>query len=292
MKPGIAIILLLACGCVGPLRYVRDRAFDAADPFRANLSVGSGLHLNANATRAAALGAGRCEVTRIGIRRGQWGAWRESRWDANPILPLLGDTRIHKCYFGYVDGSTNRRSIGFAECFPTSMGDRTRGAFEVSANVHLLLPGVEVGFDPAEVIDFALGLFGVDLMNDDVRDPFEELLSPLTPDRLRGVQKLAFSTADRATDALIVALCDADPTVRIEALRAMMFREEAAAMPAIAIVLDDPNLAVRTQAVAAMSHLTGVPFRENDPVGQARTWWAKDGKKKFTAEPADEKTEE
>ncbi len=284
-------MLLLACGCVGPLRYVRDRANDAADPFRANLSVGSGIHLNVNATRAAALGAGRCEVTRIGIRRGQGGAWRESRWDINPILPLLGDTRIHKCYFGYIDGSTNRRRIGFVESFPTSMGDRTRGALEVSGNVHLLLPGAEIGFDAAEVLDFALGLLGVDLMNDDVRDPFEQLLSPRVPDRQRGVQKLAYSAADRATDALIVALCDADPMVRIEALRAMMFREEAAAMPAIAIVLDDPNLAVRTQAAAAMSHLAGVPFRKYDPVGQARTWWMKEGKKRFAAAPAEEKTE-
>jgi len=284
-------MLLLAYGCVNPSRYIRGRANDAADPFRANLSVGSGIHLNVNATRAAALGAGRCEVTRIGIRRGQWGAWRESRWDINPILPLLGDTRIQKCYFGYVDGSTNRRRISFAESFPTSMGDRTRGAFEVSANLHLLLPGAEVGFDAAEVLDFALGLLGVDLMNDDVRDPFEQLLSPAAPDRLKGVQKLAYSTDDHAVNALVVALCDAEPLVRIEALRTIMFRRETAIMPAIAIVLDDPNLAVRTQAAAAMSHLAGVPFREDDPVGQARTWWAKKGKKRFTAAPAEYKTE-
>jgi hypothetical protein len=277
----LCLCAFAACGCVGPAEYLKDRALDAVDPFRANVSVGPGLHGNVNATRFVALGAGRCRATRVGIRRGQWGAWNETRWDLNLLVPVLGDTRIHKAYFGQIDPSTNRDTLGVMEAFPPAVGDRTRGAFEVSANLHVIYLGAEAGLDLGELADFVLGWLGVDIANDDERDPFRSVHSPIEAMRQRAVRQLAFRKGDAATDALVGALGDPSPLVRFHALRGLMERNQPRTLPAVAAVLDDPDLVVRTQAVVTMSHIAGVPFVDQDPVGKARSWWEKTGKAKY-----------
>ena len=281
MRRSIGLVLLFACGCTGPARYLKDRAFDAADPWRANVSLGTGLHANVHATRALALGAGKCDVVRIGMRRGCFGAWRETRCDLNPVIPLLGDTQVLRSCIGTADTSLNRDQLGIDECFPGTLGDASRGWIEGSANLHLLLAGAEIGVDFGEVLDFLLGFACIDLMKDDTRDPFEAIVSPLVPVRLRGVQRLTVSAASGAGDALAKVLCDPEPQVRIAALHALMARGDKAALPIVAVALDDPDPVVRRTAASAVSHLAGVGFFSEDPVREARNWWLTKGKARF-----------
>ena len=55
----------------------------------------------------------------------------------------------------------------------TTFGEEDRGFWDVGAAVHWLLIGAEAEVRFEEIFDFVTGIFGLDVMNDDVaeRDP-------------------------------------------------------------------------------------------------------------------------
>ena len=279
MKQLVAILFVLAgVGCCGPAIYLKQRARDAVGPFRADISVGKGLHANVNATRFLALGAGKCDVRRIGGRRGQWGVWDEQRSDLNLLVPIFGKTTISSVDSGNVERT---QPIDWHGISPLTVNDGTRGKLEVSGNLHVLVAGAELGLDFGEMGDFLLGWFGLDPADDDVRDPFEALRSRSPGIRIRGLHDLVVRPEDEALSAIESALLDPEPAVKIEAMKVLMARYDARCVPSLVPLLDDPALDVQTQAAVAISHIDGVRFKKRDKVAEARKWWLKTGWEKY-----------
>ena len=118
------------------LLYLPNRLFDLTDVVRARLELGPGWAIGARATSFVPLFVGGYDATWFGMHgpRGY------------PSVPLP---------FGLDSGG------GFG------VGGGDYGAAEFGATVHLWMIGIDVGFDPRELVDFAAGFANVDLVGDD-----------------------------------------------------------------------------------------------------------------------------
>ena len=119
--------------------YVPSRVADFLDMFRLNVGFGLGLGVNVRPTKGLQAGLGAYDSVRIGLRGRRTPFWHE--WSLE----------------GGFDGMYYE------------LGDTERGFFEVGGTVHLLLIGLDVGFDIEEALDFAYGLFLGDPADDDLR---------------------------------------------------------------------------------------------------------------------------
>ena len=180
-RPFTLTLALALCACVVGCKApnLRDRMDDTAEILRLNVGLGPGLLANAQATRAIGLGLGMYESRRYGFRNGYGWIWDERRYDTNLIIPIWGWEDVESTYYGGMPPSLLHGDLhdplppgkepGFwrwAE-MPLTINDRTRGWFEVSANVHALIVGVDVGLDVGELVDWLFGWVGLDLAGDD-----------------------------------------------------------------------------------------------------------------------------
>ena len=181
-KSNIASLWLCVClaalaGCKAP--NLQDRTDDAAEILRFNVGLGPGLLVNAQATRCIGLGLGTYDARRYGFRNGHGWIWDERRYDTNLIIPIWGWEDVDSVVYGGMPVSLIRgderdplppgEKPGFwrwAE-MPMTINDETRGWLEVSANVHALFIGVDVGLDVGELLDYVFGWIGLDLAGDD-----------------------------------------------------------------------------------------------------------------------------
>jgi hypothetical protein len=126
------------------LFYIPNRLFDLTDMVRARIRVGPGLQLGARATRPISANVGMYSAVWIGLHgpRGEryiaWPAGFEAFSGAQASMITVGTDAPHY------------------------------GATEFGAGCMVLLPGVDVGVDPVEVLDFVLGWLFIDIRKDDL----------------------------------------------------------------------------------------------------------------------------
>jgi hypothetical protein len=140
---------------------------------------GPGILANLHVTRLLAVGSGSYADERLGVRNGEGWIWRERRMDCNLLVPMYGGVEVVETRYGGMDEvefssliepsavDTSDADRWLWVKVPRTLHDPSRGWTELSANVHLVLLGADVGVDPAQIVDFLFGWVGVDVMNDD-----------------------------------------------------------------------------------------------------------------------------
>lgn len=130
----------------GVLLYIPNRVFDVLDIVRARLRVGPGLALSLRATDLADLYVG--GYTSI------WAGIPGPRAEPSINWP-----------FG-IEGRAGLE-LGPAD-IAAEAGDPDYGPFEFGLGVQLLIIGADIGIEPFEILDFALGLLTFDPSGDDL----------------------------------------------------------------------------------------------------------------------------
>ena len=146
----------------GFVDYLADRGLDLLDVASLRFIVGPGLRANVRATEVLQLGAGVTGPTAdpdrgfsipaymIGFHRRNGGLWHQRTTEGGVSLFYTYDTSGE-----VIKGD----KLSFDE------GDR--GFFDVGFAAHLALLGAEAEFRLDEALDFVLGFFTVDLLDDD-----------------------------------------------------------------------------------------------------------------------------
>jgi hypothetical protein len=128
------------------LWYLPNRFLDLFDLFRARVRIGPGLALNIRCTRWADFYAGEYHALYLGLP-----GPREA-----PVCPIPAGLEQEK--------GLSLLGVDATDSLPHEPGYSDT---EFTVGAHLLLVGAEVGFDPVEAADFALGFFLLDPRRDD-----------------------------------------------------------------------------------------------------------------------------
>ena len=157
----IAISVGAFTGCGGLRNYMLNRAGDAADIVRADVSVGAGsdMGFHGQATRLLRLEAYSTDgIVRTGYSRRALGVWGEDRDSWGFSLLGGGGQRMNWGHFtGQAEVATSDPRAVFMET-----------ADEFGLGFHLFVAGARAGIRPWQIVDFAFGLIGLDFAGDDL----------------------------------------------------------------------------------------------------------------------------
>lgn len=194
--------LCLSGGCASSGRgYFADRWRDFSQILAADAGTTTGFQAYFGMSHLLQAGWGSYAGGRTGLRDGRTGSWIEERSELG-----LGPLYLHE-----VDWEDRSESLvghqharyheeGFVE-FPWEFGetitDRDPGDLGIAANAGFF--GVSIAFKSLEFCDFLTGLFGWDLLEDDLGAKgetllLEELCSLDPKTRLRAARNLAHLT--------------------------------------------------------------------------------------------------
>ncbi len=132
---------------VDALHYLPNRLFDLLDVVRCRGRIGPGVAASVRMTEVAQVFAGSYTSAFAGIPG--------PRLRRTPKLPV--GLESHNGASMSVANATVDGGIG-PDYSPT----------EVGLGFHILLLGLDIGFDPIEIADFVAGIFTVDLRDDDL----------------------------------------------------------------------------------------------------------------------------
>ena len=168
MKQIPVVLLLLLPGCT----WLGGRVDDLGDIVRVEGSVGVGLQANVNAGELLHLG--------LGSSRRWSGGWAygigTSERRVEDHLPLSFVTSLihpdapglHSLKLGPDESTVHRCPIVAPVTFERGNIRKPPMQFwSLEVGVMALVIGAEVGFNPAELADFVLGIFGIDIGSDD-----------------------------------------------------------------------------------------------------------------------------
>lgn len=178
---GTLPLLLLAAlngACADCLTYFGDRGRDLLDVVRIEVGAGTGMHVNAQATRFVQLGGGWIENGgKLGLKGHQdgldfyknirqWGVWRFRKQEINALIPLYS-----KSFEDPIAGETAYLLYGYEGLdfpdAPYSIYDPSKRPGEFGLDVHLVFFGAGIGIDPLSLADFVCGIVGIDFQQDD-----------------------------------------------------------------------------------------------------------------------------
>jgi hypothetical protein len=126
------------------LFYIPNRIFDIFDVARARLRVGPGFAVDARVTKYGDLYAGAYGSLFVGIHGPR----------LEPRIP-------------WPIGLESRAGIEATSVADLATEGPTYGYGEVGAGFQAAIVGIDVGIDPAEILDLVLGFFFIDLTGDD-----------------------------------------------------------------------------------------------------------------------------
>ncbi|HEY3227288.1 MAG TPA: hypothetical protein VGK61_09885 [Planctomycetota bacterium] len=162
-----AVPLLTGCG------YLSQRARDLGDIFRVEGSVGTGLQANVTAGELAHLGVGSSRRWSAGWAYGITTKERRSE-DHFPLSYAWAiiepeTAALHVLKIGEGQGLPQHRCpvLGPAGFSSGSFEKPPMQYWDLEVGVMVLAVGFEVGFNPAELLDFILGIAGIDIAGDD-----------------------------------------------------------------------------------------------------------------------------
>lgn len=189
---GIIAASLAAAGCQSvetppdgvPLDYLSARLYDFMDVFE--LNAGADITLdNAFAVVALeplAIGGGLYDSEKIGIQGRQVGRWREQRTEMNFLVdclvqydktPRRGNRYLFDSLYAPQANTLRESNLPFREWgMSHRLFDSENQTLDISAEVYLLVLGIDVGISPVELLDFVGGIFTFDgISNDDWENP-------------------------------------------------------------------------------------------------------------------------
>ncbi len=147
--------------------YFLSRWYDLCDCVDFSVGGGPGFLINAHATKLAQVGFGYSDAYHVGFRGRSAGFWREKRHEIG--VSLLYYQKIKR-----------ERITGWVESFRSEKMDLDtsavyanavdRGFTGVGLTVHALVL-VDVNVRPMQAVDFALGWFTIDILDDDTGHP-------------------------------------------------------------------------------------------------------------------------
>ncbi|HZN62230.1 MAG TPA: hypothetical protein VFC90_07470 [Planctomycetota bacterium] len=163
------VLVLLMPGCA----YLGSRARDLGDIVRVEGSIGTGLQANITTTEILHLGLGSSRRWAGGWAYGIPTAERRVE-DHLPLsyLASLADpdtVSLHALRIGD-DPQNLLHRCNLVSPFANSLGTIRKPSmqfWDIEIGVMALVIGVEAGFNPAEALDFVLGIFGIDIAADD-----------------------------------------------------------------------------------------------------------------------------
>lgn len=173
MVTGLAVTAL---GCSSP--YLTNRVRDAADV--ATVSCGYGIGVRA---RVSAIGTGLfANRDLVGLRGGHLGMLRE------PGGAFLSDVDLVVYRMEVFFPQSETADARHKDFVAVGIGPWTKGGeFELFRHSHAtpqfysqieiaagLGPSIRLGVNPGELVDFFVGLAGVDLFGDDIEEPCTE----------------------------------------------------------------------------------------------------------------------
>jgi hypothetical protein len=147
--------------------YFLSRWYDLIDTVDFSVGGGPGFLINVRATKLAQAIGGYSDAYRVGFRGRSAGFWREKRKEIGVSL----------LYYQHVE---RERITGWVESFRSDKMDldtstvfannNDRSFLGIGATVHVLVL-VDVNVRPMQALDFALGWFTIDVLEDDTGKP-------------------------------------------------------------------------------------------------------------------------
>ncbi len=128
------------------LLYLPNRFFDVLDIVRARVRVGPGVGFDVRATQLADFFIGSYWSIYVGLPG--------PRGRVIPVLPAGLETRTGL-------------EVSVVDATIEGFNGPDYGTGEFGLGFQLLIIGVDVGVDPLEIVDFAVGLFTFDIQDDD-----------------------------------------------------------------------------------------------------------------------------
>ncbi|MCK6474647.1 MAG: hypothetical protein L6R28_23250 [Planctomycetes bacterium] len=143
--------------------YFLHRFFDLMDIIDFSLGAGPGFLVNVRATKLAQFGGGYSKSWRVGMRGRSVGFWKEKRTEAGISL-LYYQKMERERITGWVESiRAEEMDLDTAEVYG---GDKDRSFTGVGFTVHAGIL-VDVNVRPMQAADFVLGLFTIDVLEDD-----------------------------------------------------------------------------------------------------------------------------
>ena len=147
--------------------YFLSRWYDLIDIVDFSVGAGPGFLFNVRATKIAQVGGGYSDAYHVGFRGRSAGFWKEKRCEIG--VSLLYYQKIKR-----------ERITGWVESFRSDKMDldtsavyannNDRAFTGIGATVHALVL-VDVNVRPMQALDFALGWFTIDILDDDTGKP-------------------------------------------------------------------------------------------------------------------------
>ncbi len=171
MCKAIAAITLasLLSGCA----YLGSRARDLGDIVRLEGSIGVGLQANVNAGELAHLGIGSSRRSSAGWAYGMTTSERrvEDHFPLSYVESLVHPQAValHGLTMGEGSDAVTHRCPVLASGALSSGSVRKPDMqfWSLEIGVMIVAVGAEIGFNPAELVDFILGVFTIDVAGDD-----------------------------------------------------------------------------------------------------------------------------
>jgi hypothetical protein len=151
-------------------RYFEDRFLDFWDMFGLKFHMGTGLLVNARATKFAQAGLGFIDGDKFGFKGRQLGYWYEWRGEVGVSVFYINtakkDPIVGNKFLFEAARQAETEEVSDIDIFR----DDDRDRWDVGFTVHALFIGIDFEIRTKEVFDFLLGIFTLDMVKDDTKN--------------------------------------------------------------------------------------------------------------------------
>jgi len=231
------ISLSFGCSSIDPvsgreyLGYLPARGYDLLDMFELNLGIDKGFcslpglsgfscFISAGC-EPWALGGGIFDCEKFGFDGRLFGQWNEKRCELNLLIlgslvkyektpnwgnrylydheycPLINDPKDEDRFFSNKRGVFGK-GMWADKDFSSRFYDHERRLFDSSIEVHTGFLALEAGISPMEIMDFIVGLIGIDAISDD------DWVKPMSERRIPLFEEEGENEADKESAVLVV----------------------------------------------------------------------------------------
>lgn len=186
----ICIIAIYCAGCAAPGTYLKNRANDFADCFKADVGVGGGVDMQVKATEYIATGVGAAYTYKIGFRGRYTGKWTDGHigFPVGTIVAIGIGWPIYITDWAELNNLPKGISAtgNFSIIFINMESERhipiiNRFDFEVGGTA--LFVSAKAGFSLGQFLDFILGITGIDIAQDDKKIGTSETKEKQAPNK-------------------------------------------------------------------------------------------------------------
>jgi hypothetical protein len=147
--------------------YFLSRWYDLCDIVDFSVGGGPGFLINAHATKLAQAGAGYSDAYHVGFRGRSAGFWHEKRKEIGVSLLYYQKIRRERIT-GWVESfRSDKMDLDTSAVYANAVD---RGFTGIGATVHVMVL-VDVNVRPIQALDWALGWFTIDILDDDTGHP-------------------------------------------------------------------------------------------------------------------------